>query len=239
MQKKFLYSFMLMGIIMIGCSDNKTETPTVLETFSPCNIEIGGVKFTQSKNNAESGVTIINDTLKFVAGPQTDYFHAPDEQSTINSSPVLFAEVDNTKPFTFTAKIEPQFTATGTYSAGVLYAYENKTHSQKLCFEQDEYGDHRVVTVRTIGTSDDNNHQSIAGPFVYMRISSDGKQIGSYFSEDGEVWRMTRLYKNDYPDRLLLGISSQSPKDKEHTCYFSEVTLSDKAVSDFRNGKLE
>ena len=95
MQKKFLYSFMLMGIIMIGCSDNKTETPTVQETFSPCNIEIGGVKFTQSKNNAESGVTIINDTLKFVAGPQTDYFRAPDEQSTINSSPVLLTVILN------------------------------------------------------------------------------------------------------------------------------------------------
>lgn len=230
---------MLTGIIMTGCSDGKPETSVEKETFSPCDIEINGVKFSQSKNNAVDGVTVINDTLKFVAGPQTDYFRSPDEQSTINSSPVLFTEVDNTKPFTFTAKVEPQFTETGTYSAGVIYAYENATHSQKLCFEQDEYGDHRVVTVRTIGTSDDNNHQSIAGPFVYMRISSDGKQIGSYFSEDGKIWRMARLYKNDYPDRFFIGISSQSPKDNEHTCYFSEIALMDKAVSDFRNGKIE
>lgn len=239
MQKKHLYLSMLMGIILAGCSDSKTETTSKTETFSPCNIEINGVKFSQSKNNAENGITIINDTIKFVAGPQTDYFRAPDEQSTINTSPVLFTEIDNTKPFTFTAKVEPKFTETGTYSAGVLYAYENEKHSQKFCFEQDEYGDHRVVTVRTIGTSDDNNHQSIAGPFVYMRISSDGKQIGSYFSEDGEIWRMARLYKNDYPERLLLGISSQSPTDNEHTCYFSEISLTDEAVVDFRNGKLK
>lgn len=227
-----------MGIILTGCSESKTETTHEKEIFSPCNIEIGGVKFSQSKNNAENGVSLSNDTLRFVAGPKTDYFRAPDEQSTINTSPVLFTEIDNTKPFTFTAKVEPKFTETGTYSAGVIYAYENDTHCQKLCFEQDEYGDHRVVTVRTIGTSDDNNHQSIAGPYVYMRISSDGKQIGSYFSEDGKVWHMARLYKNDYPDRLLLGISSQSPKDNEHTCYFSEISLIDEAVADFRNGRL-
>lgn len=186
----------------------------------------------------ENNVTVFNDTLKFVAGPQTDYFRSPDG-TAINNSPVIFTEIDNTKPFTFTAKVEPQFTLTGTYSAGVLYVYENDTHNQKLCFEQDENGAHRVVSVRTIGTSDDNNHQSIEGLSVYMRISSDGKQIGSYYSEDGKTWRMARLYKNDFPEKLLLGLSSQSPKDNEHTCYFSEVSIIETAVPNFRSGKLD
>lgn len=239
MLKKYLYLGVFMSIILTACSESKTETLPAKETFAPCDMELGGVKFSQSKNGAVGGITINNDTLKFVATAGTDYFRAPDGESTINSSPVLFTEVDNTKPFTFTAKVEPKFTETGTYSAGVLYAYDNEIHCQKLCFEQDEYGDHRIVTVRTIGTSDDNNHQVIPGQFVYMRISSDCKQIGSYFSEDGEIWHMARLYKNDYPEKLFLGISSQSPKDNEHTCYFSEVSLVDKAVPDFRNGELK
>ena len=49
---------------------------------------------------------------------------------------------------------------------------------------------------------------------------------------------MARLYKNDFPEKLLLGISSQSPKDNEHTCYFTEVALTDKHVADFRIGNL-
>lgn len=123
------------------------------ETLSSCNVKLSNIQFTQAKNGAENNVTVFNDTLKFVAGPQTDYFRSPDG-TAINNSPVIFTEIDNTKPFTFTAKVEPQFTLTGTYSAGVLYVYENDTHNQKLCFEQDENGSHRVVSVRTIGTSE-------------------------------------------------------------------------------------
>ena len=234
---KHSYFGLLMSILMTGCAESKPDAAVEKETLSSCNVKLSNIQFTQAKNGAENNVTVFNDTLKFVAGPQTDYFRSPDG-TAINNSPVIFTEIDNTKPFTFTAKVEPQFTLTGTYSAGVLYVYENDTHNQKLCFEQDENGAHRVVSVRTIGTSDDNNHQSIEGLSVYMRISSDGKQIGSYYSEDGKTWRMARLYKNDFPEKLLLGLSSQSPKDNEHTCYFTEVSLKQEAVHDFRIGKL-
>lgn len=235
---RHLYFGLLMSILMTGCAESKPDAVVEKEALSSCNVKLSNIQFTQAKNGAENNVTVFNDTLKFVAGPQTDYFRSPDG-TVINNSPVIFTEIDNTKPFTFTAKVEPQFTLTGTYSAGVLYVYENDTHNQKLCFEQDENGAHRVVTVRTIGTSDDNNHQSIEGPSVYMRISSDSKQIGSYYSEDGKTWRMARLYKNDFPEKLLLGVSSQSPKDNEHTCYFSEVSIIETAVPDFRSGKLD
>lgn len=244
--KKVVSAAIIASAVMTGCVQNESEKKTdaideksTTESvgLASCDINIGGVRFTKSKNVAEGAITIIGDTLRFVAGPQTDYFRSPDG-SVVNNSAVIFTEVDNTKPFTFTAKVQPEFTETGTYSAGVLYAYESDTHCQKLCFEQDEYGDHRVVSVRTIGTSDDNNHQAVPGPNVYMRLSSDGTTIGSYFSEDGEKWHMARLYKNDFPGKLLIGISSQSPKDDEHICFFSEVALTDKAVADFRKGNL-
>lgn len=244
MNKKILCAAIFTGAMLASCGESKqqaapqdTASEVEKESLKPCDIAIGGLAFTQAKNDAEKCVTIIGDTLKFVAGPQTDYFRSP-AGSVVNNSPVIFTEIDNTKPFTFTAKVEPKFTETGTYSAGVIYAYENQEHCQKICFEQDEYGAHRVVTVRTIGTSDDNNHQAIEGPSVYMRLSSDGTQLGTFFSEDGETWRMARLYKNDFPETLLIGLSSQSPKDDEHTCYFTEVALKDVAVPDFRMGKL-
>lgn len=236
---KAIKSLLLSTVVALAaCSDSHNRAATETENLSPCSVEVGGVKFTSQKNDAAKGITFDGDTLRFVAGAQTDYFRSPDG-SVVNNSPVIFTEIDNTKPFTFTAKVNPQFTATGTYSAGVVYIYESDTHSQKICFEQDEYGAHRVVTVRTIGTSDDNNHQSIPGSSVYLRLSSDGKQIGSYYSEDGQTWRMARLYKNDYPQKVLLGLSAQSPKDNSHTCLFSEVSLVDRATIDFRNGRLD
>lgn len=237
---------MLTSLLFTSCAEKSTDTndgiaeneATVENVeLTSCDITIGGLKFDKAKNKAAGSISVENDTVKFVAGPQTDYFRSPDG-NVIDTSPVIFTEVDNTKPFTFTAKVNPQFTESGTYSAGVLYAYENATHSQKVCFEQDEYGEHRVVTVRTIGTSDDNNHQSISGETVYMRLSSDGKTLGTYYSEDGKKWHMARLYKNDFPEKLFLGLSAQSPKDNGHTCYFTEVSIVDKATADFRNGKL-
>lgn len=238
----------LAAIMMTGCAriatdknlePKESEIQSNVDTveLSSCEIKVGNIKFDKAKNEINGTVTVTNDTLKFVAGPQTDYFRSPGG-SVVNNSPVIFTEVDNTKPFTFTAKVKPEFTESGTYSAGVLYAYENDMHSQKICFEQDEYGEHRVVTVRTIGTSDDNNHQSISGNSVYMRLSSDGQTLGTYYSEDGKEWHMARLYKNDFPEKLLLGLSSQSPKDDGHTCYFTEIFLVDRATADFRNGKL-
>lgn len=239
---------MLASVMMAGCAQtssdkaidaNESTNQADVEAveLTPCDITIGGVKFDKAKNEQNGTIAVQNDTLKFVAGPQTDFFRSPDG-TVVDNSPVIFTEIDNTKPFTFTAKVNPQFTAGGTYSAGVLYAYENGSHSQKVCFEQDEYGDHRVVTVRTIDTSDDNNHQSIPGNTIYMRLSSDGKTLGTYYSEDGKKWHMARLYKNDFPQTLLLGLSSQSPKANEHTCYFTEVSIVDRATSDFRNGRL-
>lgn len=59
---------------------------------------------------------------------------------------------------------------------------------QKLAFEQDEYGNHRIVTVRTQGTSDDNNHDKLDVSSVYLKISSDTKTIASYYSIDKKRW---------------------------------------------------
>lgn len=135
-------------------------------------------------------------------------------------------------------KVQPGFTEAGTYSAGAILAFVDKDHWQKLCFEQDEDGNHRIVTVRTIGTSDDNNHERADSAPVYLRMSSDTQVIGNYYSEDGENWHLVRIYKNEYPSNLRLSISAQSPKDKAHTCRFSDIKLENRPVSDFRRGNM-
>lgn len=59
-----------------GSSDKKVLTENV--KLATCNINVGGIRFTKSKNGGENGITLLGDTLKFVAGPQTDYFRSPD-----------------------------------------------------------------------------------------------------------------------------------------------------------------
>ncbi|MFR9263142.1 MAG: DUF1349 domain-containing protein [Bacteroides cellulosilyticus] len=106
-----------------------------------------------------------------------------------------------------------------------------------MAFEQDEYGNHRIVTVRTQGTSDDNNHDKLNVSSVYLKISSDTKTIASYYSIDKKRWNMVRLYKNYYPKNIYLGISSQCPQKGSCTSRFEEISLSHDNVSDFRLGE--
>lgn len=248
MRKNFIYVPLAAVAILSSCGGNNGNNSdliavqtkdTVVVAGEDCDITIGNIRFTRSVNGADALVSVREDgSVEFLAGENKDYFCDPKGEMSSNSAPILLTQIDNTKPFTLTAKVQPEFTTTGTYNAGVLYLYEHNTHWQKLCFEQDERGKHRVVTVRTVGTSDDNNHDAISGQdYVYFKLSSDTHLIGSYFSLDGKEWQMVRLYGNDYPEKLYIGISNQCPKDKGSKSVFSELKLSQEAISNFRMGE--
>ena len=49
----------------------------------------------------------------------------------------------------------------GLYNAVTFFVYANDSLWQKLCFEHGDHGEHRIVSVRTIGTSDDNNYDEV------------------------------------------------------------------------------
>jgi regulation of enolase protein 1 (concanavalin A-like superfamily) len=102
--------------------------------------------------------------------------------------------------------------------------------------ERDERGRTRIVTVRTNGTSDDNNHDVVTANGVYLKISSDTKTVAFYYSLNNQEWQLVRLFKNDYPNKLWLGLSSQSPTGDGNSTTFENVTLTQTSVSDFRLG---
>ncbi|RJV08729.1 DUF1349 domain-containing protein [Bacteroides sp. AF34-31BH] len=234
---KYLFQVLACTLILHACNNN-SESLNLSTIMDKNIIECGDYQFTHSLNLKKEAVRAERDTLSLTAGEQTDLFCDPKGVATNTSAPLLFSTVDNTKPFTFTVKVKPLFTNTGTYSAGAILAFVDKSHWQKLCFEQDEEGNHRIVTVRTVETSDDNNHESVDSASVYLRMSSDTKVIGNYYSEDGKNWHLVRIYKNEYPAEFYLSISSQSPKDKAHTCLFSDIILEYRPVIDFRKGNM-
>jgi regulation of enolase protein 1 (concanavalin A-like superfamily) len=100
--------------------------------------------------------TVESDKLVLKSNAKCDNFNDPDGKLSNSTAPVLLTKIDNTKPFTFTAKVSPTFT--DTYDAGAVYIYLNPKLWFKFAFERDERQRTRIVTVRTIETSDDNNH---------------------------------------------------------------------------------
>jgi len=209
------------------------------EKMTDCDFTFGNVHFTKALNGADQQVTDSGGIVTFRAKPHADYFNDPnDGKLSQDDSAILLTEVDNTKPFTFSAKMKPGFTKDGLYNAAALFVYASDSLYQKFCFEQDERGNHRVVTVRTIGTSDDNNHEVFnEADFIYYKISSDARTIASYYSLDGKQWQMVRLYKNSYPAKLYLGICSQAPQSDACVSTFEELSLTTDNVGDFRMGE--
>lgn len=240
MKKMILLS--ALTLTLVGCG-GKQATPlvedAVNEKLTDCDMTISNIHFTKALNGADSQVTDSAGTVTFHAKPHADYFNDPnDGKLSQSNAAVLLTEVDNTKPFTFSARLKSGFTNDGLYNAAVLFVYVSDSLYQKFCFEQDERGNHRVVTVRTVGTSDDNNHEvQNDAEHIYYKISSDARTIASYYSLDGKQWQMVRLYQNNYPDRLYLGICSQAPQSDECVSIFDQLSLTTDNVGDFRMGQ--
>jgi len=193
------------------------------------------MEFNKSINDAISNSVIMENrqlVLNALAG--TDYFNSPDGSQPIANAPLLLTETDNTQPFTFTARVIPEFKNIN--DAGSLFLYINNGLWQKLAFEMDEQKNTRIISVRTIDTSDDNNHSIILENSVYLKISSDTRQIGFYYSPDNEIWNLVRLYRNSYPPVVYMGVSSQSPHGDGCRSLFDEISLTKESVKDFRMG---
>ncbi len=105
-----------------------------------------------------------------------------------------------------------------------------------MAMEMDERQKTRMVTVRTIGTSDDNNHDVVEPNSVHMKISSDTKTVGFYYSLDNQSWQLIRLFRNDYPASIWVGISAQSPQGEGMSAVFEDLSLTRRSISDFRMG---
>ena len=201
----------------------------------PAAVTVSGVRFDRALNGAEPDRMSGSDSLVLASSAKTDFFRETDGTTSYGNAPVLLSAIDNGKPFTFTARVRPGLHAT--YDAGALYLWKSDKHWLKFAFERDERGFSRIVTVRTNGTSDDNNHDVVARRAAWLRVSSDCISIGFYYSTDGKAWQLVRVFRNDYPSVLWLGLSAQSPVGPGNSVKFDILSLSAESVKDFRKGQ--
>ena len=199
-----------------------------------CHITLPGITFTRSLNGAAAHASVKDGRLTLTSEARGDTFRDPNDKFTSHTAPLLLTGVDNQKPFTLMAKITPTFLKT--YDAGALFIYVKDDLWLKLAMEMDERHKPRMVSVRTIGTSDDNDHDVIPEKSVYMKISSDTRNVGFYYSFDQKNWQLIRLFKNDYPASIGVGISAQSPIGEGTSAVFEDLSLTQQSIVDFRMG---
>jgi uncharacterized protein len=135
-------------------------------------------------------------TLIGTAGPRTDLFCNPqddDPQSamaTTNAPRLLAAPPDG--DFQLSARVEVGFQST--YDAGVLLLWAGEDTWAKLCFELSPQGQPMIVSVVTIGRSDDANGFTVDGSAVWLRISGIRGAYAFHASTDGEWWHLVRHF---------------------------------------------
>lgn len=192
--------------------------------------------FTDSLNQAHEQLKkSANGNIELSASAETDFFIEPGTPPYEKANaPVLLKSVDNTKPFTFSFKTTPVHTVK--YDAGMAFIFVDNKHWLKFAFEADERMKKRIVTVKTKDFSDDNNHDVVNNPSVYLKISSDTKSIGFYYSIEGKQWQLVRVFKNEYPPTIKIGVGSQSPVGKGNKSLFEDFQFSHQSVKDFRTG---
>jgi len=226
---KILFSALLLLLMCLFQQASAQESKS-----EACHIALPGITFTRSLNGAAAHAKVNDGKLTLTSEAKRDNFRDPDGKLSNNSAPVLLTEVDNKKPFTLTAKITPTFLKT--YDAGTLYIWVKDDLWLKLAMELDERQKTRMVSVRTTGTSDDNDHDVVTAKSVYMKISSDTTTVGFYYSLDKKTWQLIRLFKNDYPSSIWVGISTQSPIGNGTSAVFEDLSLTQQSVSNFRLG---
>jgi uncharacterized protein len=229
--KKLLILSVIIYSCVIGCTneENKTSVNEIHNQQMQLDLH-----FDTSLNNASQQMQKESNRMILSSTKETDYFIEPGGAHEKANAPLLLRKINNTRPFTFIAKLTPEHKVK--YDAGMAFIYVNEKHWLKFAFEADEQMNTRIVTVRTNESSDDNNHETVKEKTVYLKISSDTKSIGFYYSTDGTAWHLVRVFKNEYPQAICIGIGTQSPAGNGNKTIFEGIELSDSAVKDFRSG---
>lgn len=232
--------WIVLSFIALGCNNEQHAKPEaapapkkeiLLEELSEKYLP-----FQQALNGpAGQFADVQGAVITMKAGKETDFFIEPGTPPyEFANAPLLLKTVDNTKPFTFSCKTTP--THKVKYDAGMAFIFVDEKNWLKFAFEADERMNKRLVTVKTAGFSDDNNHDAVKSDFVYLKISSDTKVIGFYYSLDNKEWQLVRVFKNDYPSVIRLGVGTQSPAGDGNSSVFEAIQFSEQSVKDFRMG---
>ncbi len=137
--------------------------------------------------------------------------------------------------FQLSARVTVDFAAQ--FDAGVLLLWHDDTHWAKLCFEFSPAGEPMVVSVVTVGVSDDANSFVVPERSVWLRVSRVGRVYAYHASTEGESWALVRVFTlGDAVGEHRLGLEVQSPTGEGCTVRFEALRFLDQRLADLRDG---
>jgi regulation of enolase protein 1 (concanavalin A-like superfamily) len=170
--------------------------------------------------------------LTITAGSVTDLFADPAGGASSTNAPRLLFTLDG--DFTLAAKVTVAFGAT--YDAGVLLLFLDEARWAKLCFERSPQGVPTVVSVVTLGSSDDCNGPAIEGSTIWLRVARLGQAFAFHWSVDSSFWHLARYFTLGKVTSLHVGFSAQSPTGAGCAAQFEQITYGAERVRELRDG---
>jgi len=182
---------------------------------------------------------IDSGSLHVTADPKTDWYCNPAEKFTEQSTPVLNALTllgnPGSKDFQLSAKVTVDFNAD--FDAGVLAIWEDSRVWAKLCFEYSPDKVGMVVSVVTLGASDDSNAFTVPEKSTYLRVSRFGTTFAFHASGDGARWELIRVFtlSGDISAQNV-GFLAQAPTGYGCAVEFSEISFAYTTLKALRDG---
>lgn len=174
--------------------------------------------------------------LKMAAGPRTDMFVDPGDDTVTVTAPRLLARVDG--DFQLSAKVTVGFA--NSYDAGVLLLWADERAWAKLCFEYSPHGQPMIVSVVTRGVSDDANGFTVDGKSVWLRVSRLGTAYAYHASTDGRFWHLIRHFSLGEAvaaaGGAAVGFEAQSPLGTGASATFTDIRFIPQRLADIRDG---
>ncbi|MGN6181295.1 MAG: DUF1349 domain-containing protein [Mucilaginibacter sp.] len=166
------------------------------------------------------------DSLTIEAGNGTDLYRDSYGTYLPNNAPRLLFRADSN--FIFTVNVKHAFS--NEWNAGGIMMEGDSTHWIKFCFERDNTGAHRIVSVVTNGYSDDSNSVALPTDEVFLKMAKAGDVVILYYSQDGRTWYMARRLRYVFTGPVAAGFLVQAPEAHGNVAHFSHIQYQLKKV---------
>jgi regulation of enolase protein 1 (concanavalin A-like superfamily) len=156
-----------------------------------------------------------------------------DAESMLNAATLLGTPPEG--DFQLGARVTVDFQAQ--YDAGVLLLWVDEARWAKFCFEFSPAAEPMVVSVVTLGVSDDANAFVVPERSVWLRVSRVDRVYAFHASTDARTWRMVRVFSlGDSVAAHQIGLEAQSPTGDGCTVTFDEIRFAAHRLRDMRDG---
>ena len=181
----------------------------------------------------------VTGSLAVKALPQSDLYCDPKGEFSSEVPSLLNALTLLGKPmvadFQFSARVSVDFNST--YDAGVLLIWRNEQTWAKLCFEYSPDQAAMVVSVVTLGVSDDANSFTLPLNTVWLRISRMGHVYAFHASNDGEAWKLVRVFTlGREVSEHKVGFEAQAPIGNGCQVTFGQTKFAPTSLVELRDG---